>query len=255
MNSAAALEDQVALVTGASGGLGAHFAQVLAHAGATVALGARRAELTAAVARQLTSGGARAFAIELDVTRAASVDSCVRSVVEHAGRIDIVVNNAGVAITKPATEQTEEDWDSVMDTNLKGSFLVSTAAARAMIDAGRSGSIINIGSILGIRQAGAVTPYAISKAGVIQLTKQLALELARHGIRVNCLLPGYIDTELNHEFLSGTVGQRLLQRIPQRRFGQPEDLDAALLLLASSAGRYLTGATIAIDGGHLVNSL
>lgn len=243
------------MVTGASGGLGAHFAQVLAQAGATVALGARRGELTAAIAQKLTAGEVAAFAVELDVTRADSVESCVRSVVARAGRIDIVVNNAGVAITKPATEQTEEDWDCVMDTNLKGTFLVATAAARSMIHAGRSGSIINIGSILGVRQTGAVTPYAVSKAGVIQLTKQLALELARHGIRVNCLLPGYIDTELNHEFLSGTVGQRLLQRIPQRRFGQPEDLDAALLLLASSAGRYMTGATIEIDGGHLVSQL
>jgi NAD(P)-dependent dehydrogenase (short-subunit alcohol dehydrogenase family) len=165
------------------------------------------------------------------------------------------VNNAGIVRSRPALEQTEEDWDAVLDTNLKGAFLVARAVAGKMRAAGRSGSIINIASILGLRQSAAVLPYAVSKAGIIQMTKVLALELARFNIRVNALAPGYFDTELNREFWQTEAGQGLVRRIPQRRLGQVSDLDGPLLLLASEASQYMTGAVLAVDGGHLVSGL
>jgi NAD(P)-dependent dehydrogenase (short-subunit alcohol dehydrogenase family) len=168
---------------------------------------------------------------------------------------DVLVNNAGVTITKPLLQQTEEDWDKVIDTNLKGGWLVAQEAARRMVAAGKGGSLINVASILGERVAGGVAPYAISKAGLVQATKTLALELARYDIRVNALLPGYIITDLNRDFLSSDAGEKLRARIPTRRFGTPDDLAGPLLLLASEAGRHMTGATVEVDGGHLVSSL
>jgi len=167
----------------------------------------------------------------------------------------VIVNNAGVTMTKPALQQSEQDWDAVIDTNLKGGWLVAQEAARRMVAAKVSGSIINVASILGERVAGGVAPYAISKAGLIQATKALALELARYDIRVNAILPGYIVTDINREFLESEAGERLRTRIPTRRFGQLTDLDGPLLLLASAAGAHMTGAVLAVDGGHLVSSL
>jgi NAD(P)-dependent dehydrogenase (short-subunit alcohol dehydrogenase family) len=167
----------------------------------------------------------------------------------------VLVNTAGVTVTRPVLEQTEADFDLVVDTNLKGSWLVATEAARRMVAAGVGGSIVNVASILGERVAGGVAPYAISKAGMIQATKAMALELARHRIRVNALLPGYIVTDLNKDFLESQAGQKLRTRIPSRRFGQLADLDGPLLLLASDAGIAMSGATLAVDGAHLVSSL
>ena len=239
-----------ALVTGASSGLGAHFAMILAEAGAAVTLAARRKEALADVAERIARLGGSAKVVTLDVTDAASLDALPAAMAD----IDILVNNAGIVRDGPALDETEADWDAVIDTNLKGMFLVAQAAGRAMKARG-GGSIINIASILGLRQAGAVLPYAVSKAGVVQMTKVMALELARHGIRVNALAPGYLDTELNRAFWETDAGRALIRRVPQRRLGQLEDLDGPLLLLASDGSRFMTGAVIAVDGGHLVSSL
>jgi NAD(P)-dependent dehydrogenase (short-subunit alcohol dehydrogenase family) len=167
----------------------------------------------------------------------------------------IVINNAGMSINRKLLDQTEEDWDRVIDTNLKGSWLVATEAARRMVASNASGSIVNIASILGERVIGGVAPYVISKAGVIQSTKVMALELARHQIRVNALLPGYVITDLNRDFLLSEAGQKILARIPSRRFNNLEDLNGPLLLLASDASSAMTGTTIAVDSGHLINGL
>jgi NAD(P)-dependent dehydrogenase (short-subunit alcohol dehydrogenase family) len=245
------LAGRTALVTGASSGLGAHFANVLARAGATVVLAARREAELARVAQQIRAGGGSCTTAVLDVTEAASVERLG----ETFGQLDVLVNNAGLVREAGALDITETDWDSVINTNLKGMFLVAQAAARVMRTRGRGGSIINIASILGLRQAGGVLPYAVSKAGAIQLTKTLALELARFDIRVNALAPGYLETELNRDFWQSDQGLAMIRRIPQRRLGQLEDLDGPLLLLASSASAYMTGAILAVDGGHLVNSL
>ncbi|CAN5489022.1 SDR family oxidoreductase [soil metagenome] len=239
-----------ALVTGASSGLGAHFAMVLARAGATVTLAARRKDALADVAEGIARLGGRATIVTLDVTDKASLDALPAALAD----VDILVNNAGIVRDGLALDQAEADWDAVIDTNLKGMFLVAQAAGRVMKERG-GGSIINIASILGLRQAGGVLPYAVSKAGVVQMTKVMALELARHGIRVNALAPGYLDTELNRAFWETEAGRALIRRVPQRRLGQLEDLDGPLLLLAADASRFMTGAVIAVDGGHLVSSL
>lgn len=240
-----------ALVTGASSGFGAHFAQLLSAAGAEVILAARRTDKLQALRDQIVQSGGKAGVVALDVSSKASVSACFDAV----GACDIVINNAGITVTRALLDQTEEDWDSVIDTNLKGCFLVATEAARRLRDAQRGGSIINIASILGERVAAAVAPYAISKAGVVQATKVMALELARYQIRVNALLPGYVVTDLNKEFLEGELGQKLRMRVPTRSFGEISDLDGPLLLLASDAGKGMTGSCLAVDRGHLVSSL
>lgn len=249
------LDGRLALVTGASSGLGRHFALTLARAGAQVAVAARRVEALQALVQEITALGGHAQALALDVADSASVRACFDQLAAGPGLPEILVNNAGTTITKPLLHQSEDDWDQVMDVNLKGAWLVATEAARRLVDSGRSGSIVNIASILAERQAGGVAPYAISKAGLVQATKSMALELARHGIRVNALLPGYVVTDLNRDFLRSDAGNKLRARIPSRRFGEPEDLDGALLLLASDAGRAISGATLAVDGAHLVSSL
>ncbi len=240
-----------ALVTGASSGLGLHFAKLLAAQGASVTLAARRIVALEEACATIGNAGGKASAVELDVTDPKSVEKAVAI----PGRLDIVVNNAGISIAEPALETEAEDWDKVVDTNLKGTFLVSRAAARRMVAEKRGGAIVNIASITGLRVAGAIASYAASKAGVIQLTKALALEWARYGIRVNALCPGYIETDINREFFATEAGKALIKRIPQRRLGRESDLDGALLLLASDAGTYITGASLAVDGGHLVSSL
>jgi NAD(P)-dependent dehydrogenase (short-subunit alcohol dehydrogenase family) len=181
--------------------------------------------------------------------------AAVEAVFAEAPPFDIVINNAGLSQPGPALETSEAEWDSTLDVNLKGAFFVAKTAASAMLKARRGGSIVNVASILGLRVAGGVSAYAASKAGLIQLTRSLALEWARHGIRVNALCPGYIETDLNRDFFATDAGMALINRIPQRRLGQAEDLDGALLLLASDAGCHITGTTLAVDGGHLVSSL
>ena len=249
------LSGKSALVTGASGGLGRHFAEVLAAAGAKVAVAARRAEMVANVCDAIRRNGGTAVPVQLDVTKRASVDAAVAQSAAALGRIDILVNNAGITLTKRFLDLAEEEWHRIIETNLNGTFSVAQAAARWMREQGSGGAIVNIASILGLRIAGQVAPYASSKAAVVQLTKALTLELARYGIRVNALCPGYMETDLNRDFFASEAGQALIRRIPQRRLGRPEDLDGALLLLCSDAGSYITGSTIVVDGGHLVSSL
>lgn len=249
------LAGRTALVTGASSGLGRHFALTLANAGATVVVAARRADKLAATVAEIEAAGRRAFAVAMDVTDAASVRAAFDAIETRQCPADLIVNNAGVAVSRPLLDQSEADWDSVVDTNLKGAWLVAQEGARRLMAAQRPGAIVNVASITGERVAGGVAPYCASKAGLIHLTRAMALELARHGIRVNALAPGYVETELNHDFLASDAGQRLMARIPQRRFGRAADLDGALLLLASDAGAYITGSVIAADGGHLVSSL
>lgn len=243
------------LVTGASSGLGRHFARLLADAGATVAVAARRVDKLQELVQAIQAGGGQAQAFAMDVSDPSSVRQALAEAVQWAGVPDVVVNNAGVTVTKAALDQTPEDYDHVLDTNLKGCWLVSTEAARHMVAAKKGGSIVNVASILGERVAGGVAPYAISKAGVVQATRVLALEWARHGIRVNALLPGYVVTDLNRDFLMGEAGQKLRGRIPSRRFCELKDLDGPMLLLASDASAAMSGATLAVDGGHLVSSL
>lgn len=257
MNHAAerfSLHGKLALITGASSGLGAHFAGLLAQAGARVAVAARRVDKLDITVNSIQAAGGEARAFALDVSDNNSVCACFDELA-HWGVPDIVVNNAGVTVTRPALEQSVGDFEHVLDTNLKGSWLVSTEAARRLVAAGKGGSIVNVASILGERVAGGVAPYAISKAAVIQATKALALELARHRIRVNALLPGYVVTDLNRDFLTSAAGDKLRTRIPSRRFGEMHDLDGPMLLLASDAGAAMSGSTLVVDGAHLVSSL
>lgn len=249
------LEGRTALVTGANGGLGSHFAKTLAAAGAQVAIGARRVESLTAVCEAIAGAGGRAHPVALDVTDPASIARAFDEAAQSLGPVTVVVNNAGIAITRSVLEHTEEDWQQVIDVNLNGAWRVAQAGARHMVQHGKGGSIVNVASILGLRVAAQVPGYAASKAALIQLTKAMALELARHRIRVNALAPGYIETELNRDFFRTEAGQALIRRVPQRRLGKPEELDGPLLLLASDAGSFMTGSVLAADGGHLVNTL
>ena len=246
------LTGKTILITGASSGFGKHFAAVLAAANADLVLGARRGSELERIAAELRKcGGASVQVVAIDVADGESVATALA----RLDNIDVLVNNAGVVRTKSALEQNEEDWDVVIDTNLKGAFLVAQQVAQQMRSAGRPGSIINIASVLGLRQSGSVLPYAVSKAGLIQMTRVLALELARFNIRVNALAPGYFNTEFNRKFWETAAGQAVIRRIPQRRLGRLEDLDGPLLLLASDASAFMTGAVLAVDGGHLVSGL
>jgi NAD(P)-dependent dehydrogenase (short-subunit alcohol dehydrogenase family) len=222
------IDNQHILVTGGSSGFGRHFARFLTSNGAKVTLATRRAEALASAVAEIDVAGGKAQSVILDVTSADSIDRAMEEAESRFGPIHAVVNNAGVTATKPALDQDERAWDSVMDTNLKGVWLVAQAAARRMVENKVKGSIVNIASILGLRVAGAVAPYAISKAGVIQMTKALALEWARYGIRVNALAPGYFATELNDDFFESEHGKALIKRVPQRRLGQLSELDGPL---------------------------
>jgi NAD(P)-dependent dehydrogenase (short-subunit alcohol dehydrogenase family) len=245
------LSGRTALVTGASAGLGRHFSMLLAAAGARVVVAARNTDKLAETVDMITSSGGEALAVSLDVKDEASIAAAIQA----SGAIDILVNNAGIASTKRVLDWQGADWDDVMETNLRGAWMVATAVARQMNARDASGCIINIASVLGERVAAGVMPYAVSKAGLIQMTKAMALELAGKGIRVNALSPGYIKTDINKEFLQSEAGLRLMKRVPQGRFGEPEDLDGALLLLASDGSKFINGAVIVVDGGHLVSSL
>jgi NAD(P)-dependent dehydrogenase (short-subunit alcohol dehydrogenase family) len=255
MNDLFSLTGKVALVTGASSGLGRHFATVLARAGARLGLAARRLDALQTVANEVVAAGSTAAVARLDVASAESVGAAIDAIEGELGPIDVLVNNSGTSISKGVLDFTVKDWDEVIEVNLRGAFLVATDVARRMRTRGRGGSIVNIESILSFRQSGYLAVYGVSKAGLTQLTRSMALELARFGIRVNGIAPGYFVTDMNREFFETEAGAALVKRIPQRRVGNHEDLDGPLLLLASEASRYMTGATLVVDGGHLVSGL
>jgi NAD(P)-dependent dehydrogenase (short-subunit alcohol dehydrogenase family) len=251
------LDGQIVMVTGASSGLGLYFAHLLAAAGAEVVLAARSLDKLQTTVNELHSAGYRAYAVAMDVSNKASVQ---RAFVEteqllNGRSIQLLVNNAGWCGRSFFLHVEEEEWDTVIDTSLKGAFLVAQEMSRRLVAAKQSGSIVNIASILGQRVTSAVSPYCAAKAGLIHFSQAMALELARYQIRVNVLAPGYIETDMNRDFWLTDAGQQMLKRIPQRRLGQTDDLAAPLLLLLSDAGRYLTGSTITVDGGHICNSI
>ena len=253
--TAFSLANQIAIVTGASSGIGAHFAQVLAEAGAKVALLARRKRLAEEVAAEIASKGGTAVAFAADVTDRDSLHQALHDIESRLGLPDILVNNAGVHAGDQAIDLTLEEWDAVIETNLKGAWLLTQQLAQHWVERKHPGVIVNIASILGIGVSSSAMAYAVSKAGLIQMTRALALEWARYGIRVNAIAPGYIPTDLNRDFLASGAGDAIRKRIPMRRFGAPGDLDGPLLLLASPASAYMTGSVITVDGGHLVATL
>jgi 3-oxoacyl-[acyl-carrier protein] reductase len=240
------------LITGASQGLGRQFARVLAAHGAAVVLAARQTAKLKSLEEEIRGQGGRAAAVQMDVTDIASIATAVDGAEAALGPVSVLINNAGIAIEKLAVDQTEADWDSVINANLKGAYFLATEMARRMIARNQEGNIVNIASVLGQGVMKFLSPYTISKAGIIQATKAMALELAGNRIRVNALAPGYIDTEMNHDFWSTQAGEKLTKRIPQRRVGAESDLDGAILLLASSASRYMTGTVVTVDGGFLL---
>ena len=243
------------LVTGASSGLGRSFAKLLAAEGAKVVVAARRENALKELVAEIEGGGGRAHAVPMDVTDTGSVKSAVAKAEELTGGLDGLINNSGVAQLSLLLNETEEGWDRIIDTNLKGAWAVGVEVARHMVKRNKGGSIVNTASLLGLRQAPGVTDYAVSKAGVIQLTKQMALEWARYGIRVNAIAPGYFETEINGDFLASERGKQLVQRVPMRRIGAHSELSGPILLLLSDAGSYMSGAVLSVDGGHAVNSV
>jgi 3-oxoacyl-[acyl-carrier protein] reductase len=244
---------EIILITGASQGLGRRFARVLAAHGAAVVLAARQITKLKSLEEEIRGSGGRAAAVQMDVTDIASIRAAVDAAESAFGPVSVLINNAGIAIEKLSTDQTEADWDAVINANLKGAYFLATEMARRMIARKQDGNIVNVASVLGTAVMKLLAPYAISKAGIVQATKAMALELAPNRIRVNALAPGYIDTEMNHEFWATPSGEKLIKRIPQRRVGAESELDGAILLLASNASRYMTGSVVTVDGGFLLN--
>lgn len=249
------LTGRVALVTGASSGFGAHFARVLAAAGARVVAGARREDRLHRLVDEIAAAGGEALAVAMDVTDAASVAAAFAAAEAKFGTVDLLVNNAGVAAPGTLHKTAEADWDWVVDTNLKGAWLVAAEAARRMLAARRGGAIVNIASVLGMATSRGHGVYSATKAGVIQLTKHMALELAGKNIRVNAICPGYFKTEMNDEYFDSAAGQAYIAATPGGRLGRMEEMDGPLLLLASDAGSFINGALLPVDGGHLVMSI
>jgi NAD(P)-dependent dehydrogenase (short-subunit alcohol dehydrogenase family) len=243
------LEGKTALVTGASSGLGDRFARLLAESGAAVAVAARRGDRLERLASSIAQSGGRAHAVAMDVTNIDSIRAGVAAVEAALGPIDVLVNNSGVSVTARIGDVEESDYDFVMDTNLKGAFFVAQAVGRSMIAGKRPGRIVNIASAAGLHPLGQIAVYSMSKAGVIHMTRAMALEWGRYNINVNALCPGYIETEINREYWNTDGGRKLLARLPRRRVGKPEDLDGLVLLLASDQSGFVNGAVIAADDG------
>ncbi len=246
------LTGRVALVTGASSGLGARFATVLAENGAAVALVARRADRIADLKQKIEAAGGKAVAIEADVLDRAAMTRAFDEAERALGTVTILVNNAGVAHADRAVEMSEEKWRHVLSTNLDAVFYWSQEGARRMLAARQKGAIVNIASVLAFGVSKCVIAYTTAKAGVVQITKALGLELAFKGVRVNAIAPGWFVTEINRDYLASEEGKKLTRDIPVGRFGQDGDLDGTLLLLCSDAGRYIAGATIVVDGGQMI---
>ena len=246
------LKGRVALVTGASSGLGVQFARALSDNGAAVALVARRADRLKSLQNEIEGKGGRAVAIEADVTDHAAVVRAFDAAEKAFGTVTILVNNAGIAHGGRAVEMPPEEWRKVLSTNLDAVFFWAQEAARRLLAAKKQGAIVNIASVLGLAVSKGAVAYAAAKAGVVQVTKALAVELAFKGVRVNAIAPGWFVTEMNHEYLTGEAGAAIKREIPMGRFGNPGDLDGALLLLVSDAGSYITGATVVVDGGQVI---
>jgi len=247
------LRGEVALVTGASSGLGWRFAKTLAANGAKVVIVARRVERLKALEQEIRADGGEALALAVDTSDVNSIRAAFDEAEKVYGTITIVVNNAGISGAKPTLHVTEEDWRSTLAVNLDGVWFTAQEALKRMVAAEKKGSIINIASILGIQASKTLAAYSASKGGVIQLTKALGVEFARHGIRVNAIAPGYIETEMNSDFFKTEKGLHLMRGIPQRRVGDPSELDGALLLLASNkASSFMTGSVVTVDGGQSI---
>jgi NAD(P)-dependent dehydrogenase (short-subunit alcohol dehydrogenase family) len=247
-------EGKIALVTGASSGLGARFAKVLASAGAQVVLASRRTERLKELRAEIEADGGAAHVVALDVTDYASIKSAIAHAETEAGPIDILVNNSGVSTTQRLVDVTPEDYNFVMDTNLRGAFFVAQEAAKRMIarakgDPKKQHRIINIASVAGLRVLPQIGVYCMSKAGVIHMTKAMAVEWGRYGINTNAICPGYISTEINEDYFASEQGQRLIELLPRKRPGKPEDLDGLLLLLAGEDAHFINGAVISADDG------
>ena len=249
------LKDKTAIVTGASRGIGMAIAEGFAKAGASVSIAARNKRDLSSVETHIKKFNPNVIAFQTDVSQSEDVDALINNTLKSFGQIDILVNNAGISDPKKFKELTEESWLNIIETNLNGAYRVAKEIADLMLKQGDGGSIINIASILGIRVGLNLTSYAAAKAALIQLTKSMALELARSNIRVNAIAPGYIRTDLNKDFFKTKKGKEYIQSIPMNRLGLEKELDGPLLLLASNASSFITGSTIVVDGGHLVNPL
>lgn len=249
------LDGKVVLITGASSGFGHYFAPALARQGAKVVVAARRRDPLLALEEQIESNGSKCLAVAMDVTSRESVKAAFDQAEAAFGHVDVIVNNAGVGDSNSMFDVSEEEWDKVMDTNLKGAFNVSQEGARRMNMQGSGGSIINIASVLGLRVASHLAAYCASKAGLVQLTKAMALELARYHVRVNAICPGYFLTDINRDFMETEAGKQMIKRVPQRRLGDVNELLGPLFLLASDASSFMTGSIISVDGGHAVSTL
>jgi 3-oxoacyl-[acyl-carrier protein] reductase len=246
------LKGRVALVTGASSGLGTQFARALADNGASVVLVARRADRLKALKDEIEAKGGKAIAAEADVTDRAAMTRAFDAAEKAFGTVTILVNNAGIAHGGRAVEMSPEEWRKVLSTNLDSVFFWAQEASRRILAAKKQGAIVNIASVLGLAVSKGAVAYAAAKAGVVQVTKALAVELAFKGVRVNAIAPGWFVTEMNDDYLSGEAGDAIKREIPMGRFGNPGDLDGALLLLVSDAGSYITGATVVVDGGQVI---
>lgn len=248
------LNNKVALVTGASSGLGEHFANTLTKAGAKVVLAARRMDRLERLVHQIKQQGGEAIAVSMDVTDTHSIDQAIDEAISYFGKIDILVNNAGVANSQLSHEATEEEYHFIMDVNVKGAWYVAKSVAAHMVE-NKSGSIINIASIFGLIVGLNASLYSMSKAAVVQMTKAMAIDLVRQNVRVNAICPGFIKTEMNEALLDTEHGKRFIQKMPMKRLGTLEELDAPLLMLASEAGSYITGVALPVDGGHIIKSI
>ena len=254
------LSGRVALVTGASSGLGAQFARTLARAGAGVVLASRRLEKLKELRARIEGEGGDAHVVELDVTDLDSIKAAVAHAETEMGSIDILVNNSGVSTTQRIQDVTLEDYDFIFDTNVKGAFFVAQEVGKRMLARSRGaapgsftgGRIINIASMAGLKVLPQIGAYCMSKAAVVQMTRAMALEWGKFGINTNAICPGYIDTEINHHHWQTEQGQKLVNMLPRKRVGSPEDLDALLVILASDQSHFINGAVIAADDGFAV---
>ncbi len=251
------LEGRVALVTGASSGLGAQFAKTLAQAGACVVLAGRRVERLKTLRNEIEAGGGSAHVVTLDVTDLDSIKSAIAHAETEAGTLDILVNNSGVSTTQKLTDVTTDDYDFVMDTNVRGAFFVAQEVGKRMLARAKGsapgtftgGRIVNIASMAGLRVLGQIGVYSMSKAAVIHMTKSMALEWGKYGINVNAICPGYIDTEINHHHWGTEQGKKLVELLPRKRVGQPQDLNTALMMLCANESHFVNGAVLQVDDG------